>query len=968
MAMTVKADNKGYSLKQQAVLKLWPAAFIGGLVLIPSSFYVKDYYAGTLQSFSFTIMLIALIIYYKSKNTWLISNILASLGLTFILPYIVTGGVEGTGLWFSIPYVCWVFFLNERKPAIFWLTVYAVVAGIITYLSTLGVITIAYSKVALLFMLIIYLFTFVFLYLFDRVRDSQAQHSKDEIEERRKSEERLQLANEQLFIFFNLNPVATYIASSDDERFRFVNKAFLKLFSLEPKAIIGKTALEAGVISAEEQERVLKQLKANGSHLAGFEYRVNNWNGKNLDILGYNEQIKLDERDYYIGTIQNITEIKETEEKLRKLSEFQDIMLNATDYSIVTTDAATGIVLSFNAGAERMLGYSAEEIIGKNNPGIYHDLNEVVARAKVLSEELQMEVKPGIDVFRIKTKLGYKSDVHEWTNIRKDKSRITVEMAISPLRNKDNEIFAYISISKDITEQKKLQDELIKAKQIAEESVILKEAFLANMSHEIRTPMNAIIGFTDLLLKKKLQAQELDYVQTIKKSGENLLRIINDILDVSKIDSGVMEFEEHPISIREIFSSLNIMLSQKAKDKKLDLNFEFDINLPDTVLGDPTRLTQIILNLVGNAIKFTKKGGVYVFAKLTKELRNIYQVEFSVRDTGIGIATDKLQFVFERFSQAEAHTTRNYGGTGLGLSIARQLVTLQGGTMSVTSVLGKGSVFTFTLPFKKTERKFIHTQLNYSVKDIEKLSQLNILVVEDNPINIKFITSLFSNYKIEVTVAENGRIAVGKVESNNYDLILMDIEMPEMNGYETTSVIRYELKNDVPIIAMTAHAMAGEQDKCIALGMNDYISKPINANLLFEKMIMAVSSQLFTDKKETQPKKVINLNFLIESIGNNNQVILETIDIFLAQVPEDLGALNEGVKQKDYVAIKGYAHKMKSTASLIGMKEVEPILAEMETLGAEKKGIDQLEILNDRLNELCKQAIEEMKEERLKYS
>src|SRR4051812_7358217 len=456
--MTETATTKGYSLKQQAVLKLWPTAAIGGLILVPTSFYVKDYYAGALQSCSLTIMMIAVIVHHKSKNTWFISNILASLGLTFILPYIVTGGVEKTGLWFSIPYVCWVFFLNEKKPAVFWLSMYAAVAGIITYLSTKGVITLAYSKVELLFMLIIYLFTFVFLYLFDRVRDSQAQQSKDEIEERKKSEERLHLANEQLFIFFNLNPVATYIASSEDKRFRFVNKAFLKLFSLEREAIIGKTTLEAGLISVEEEARVLEQLKANESHLAGFEYRLNNWNGKTLDILGYNEEINLDGKDYYIGTMQNISEIKDTEEKLRKLSEFQNIMLNSTDYSIVTTDAETGIILSFNKGAERMLGYMADELIGKNNPGVYHDFSEVIARAKVLSEELQMEVKPGIDVFRIKTKLGYQSDTNEWTNIRKDKSRITVEMSSSPLRNKDKEIFAYISVARDITQQKILQD------------------------------------------------------------------------------------------------------------------------------------------------------------------------------------------------------------------------------------------------------------------------------------------------------------------------------------------------------------------------------------------------------------------------------------------------------------------------------------------------------------------------------
>jgi PAS domain S-box-containing protein len=965
--MAVKATNKVYSLKQQAVLKLWPAAAIAGLILIPSSFYVKDYYVGVLQCCSLTIMMIAVIVHHLSKNTWFISNILASLGLTFILPWIVTGGVEGTGLWFSIPYVCWVFFLNERKPAVFWLSMYVVAAGVITYLSTKGIVTIAYSKVALLYMLVIYMFTFVFLYLFDRVRDSQAQLSKDEIEERKKSEERLQLANEQLFIFFNLNPVATYIASTSDERFRFVNEAFLKLFSMDREFIIGKTALEMGLVTKDEQERVLKYLEKNKSHFAGFEYRAKSWDGKNLDILGYNEQINLDGEDFYIGTMQNITEIKETEEKLRKLSDFQNIMLNGTDYSIVTTDAQTGIILSFNKAAERMTGYTAEEVIGKTSPAIYHDMNDVVARAKQLSEELQMEVKPGIEVFRIKSKLGYESDSHEWTNIRKDKSRITVEMSISPLRNKDKEIFAYISIAKDITQQKKLQNELIKAKQIAEESVILKEAFLANMSHEIRTPMNAIIGFTDLLLKKNLPIQELDYVQTIKKSGENLLRIINDILDVSKIDSGMMEFEEHPISIMEIFSSLNIMLSHKAREKKLKLDFDFDKKLPGTVLGDPTRLTQIILNLVGNALKFTKTGGVEVYAKLLKEEKDRYDIEFLIKDTGIGITSDKLQFVFERFSQAEAHTTRNYGGTGLGLSIARQLVTLQGGTMSVTSVFGKGSTFSFILSFKKTDKIFVQNQVNYDVEDIEQLSKLNILVVEDNLINIKFVKSLFANYKIEADIAENGKLALEQMKQKEYDLVLMDIEMPEMNGYVTTSFIRHELKSNVPIIAMTAHAMAGEQDKCLALGMNDYISKPINANLLFEKMLMVVSSKLLADQAESKKNKVVNLDFLIESIGSKKDVILEIIDVFLLQVPEDIQILNEAVTQIDYTRIKNYAHKMKSTTSLIGMHDVEVILVEMENLGANKKEIERIKILNKTLNELCKQAVDEMVQERLDY-
>lgn len=966
--MAVKTNYKDYSLKQQAVVKLWPVAVVVVSSFIIISFYLKDYYSGLLQGVSLIILLSAIYVHSKTRNTWLISNILASLGLTVIMPWIFTGGSERTGLWFSIPYVCWVFFLNKKMSTIFWLSLFAVVAALIDYLSTKGIVRIAYTHVELLNMFLVYVLTFVLLYLFDTVRDSQVQLSKDEIEERKKSEERLQIANEQLFVFFNLNPVATYIASSNDQCFRFVNKAFLKLFSLQREDIIGKTAAELGLITREELDRIVKQLNENKSHLGGFEYRMKTTEGKALDILGYNEGITMDGVDYYIGTMQNITEIKETEEKLRKLSEFQDIMLNATEYAIFTTDATTGTIISFNKGAERMLGYTAEEVVGKTSPAMYHDFNEVIARAKQLSEELNMEIKPGIEVFRIKSQLGYASDIHEWTNIRKDGTRITVELMLSPLRNKDKEIFAYIGIAKDITQQKKLQDDLIKAKQVAEESVILKEAFLANMSHEIRTPMNAIIGFTDLLLKRNLQATEIDYVQTIKKSGENLLRIINDILDVSKIDSGMMEFEEHPISIKEIFSSLNIMLSQKAKEKNLRLEFRYDEHLPGTVLGDPTRLTQIILNLVGNAIKFTKTGGVFVFARLIREEWKGYEIEFAVKDTGIGIPEEKLKSVFERFSQAESHTTRNYGGTGLGLSIAKQLVTLQGGMMTVESKIGEGSVFSFKLYFKKTDKIYTTHQSNQEALDVERLSKLNILLVEDNPINIKFVISLFADYRIQTGVAENGKIALEKMKANSYDLILMDIEMPEMNGYETTSIIRHTLKSEVPIIAMTAHAMAGEQDKCLALGMNDYISKPINANLLFEKMLQAVSSSSLDVKDQTHKARVTNLDFLVESVGGKKDVIRETIDIFLSQVPEDLAILNEAIKGGDFQRIKNYAHKMKSTASLIGMQELAPVLAEMETLGAAKKEIEKIRELSKPLNELCEQGIDEMEQERLNYT
>ncbi len=386
------------------------------------------------------------------------------------------------------------------------------------------------------------------------------------------------------------------------------------------------------------------------------------------------------------------------------------------------------------------------------------------------------------------------------------------------------------------------------AKEKAEESTKLKEAFLANMSHEIRTPMNAIIGFSDILSKGDLAVKEMEYVKTIKSAGENLLTIINDILDISKIEAGMMTFEEHTFSVKDIFKSLSVMMMGKAKEKDLELMFSCDVHVPDSLFGDPTRLTQIIINLVGNAIKFTPKGKIHVSAKVLKSENDVITLCFTIEDTGIGIPPDKLEHIFERFRQAESHITRKYGGTGLGLSIAKQLIELQGGALSVKSELKVGSTFSFFIPYKKSVETLpaqVHAGENYNMKE---LSKLDILLVEDNVLNVKLILSLFSEYNLKVQVAENGSVGIEKLKEGHFDIILMDMEMPVMNGYEATGIIRKELRSKIPIIAMTAHAMAGEKEKCLSLGMNDYISKPINANLLFEKIYDLTFTLISHDK------------------------------------------------------------------------------------------------------------------------
>lgn len=545
--------------------------------------------------------------------------------------------------------------------------------------------------------------------------------------------------------------------------------------------------------------------------------------------------------------------------------------------------------------------------------------------------------------------------------------RIPLRVNATSVTDSKGNIEYAIAVFEDITASREVNKRLEEAKKTAEQAVALQEAFLANVSHEIRTPMNAIVGFTNLLLKGDLNAKEKDYVQTIKTSGENLMRIINDILDISKMESGMMSFETQAISIGDVFSSLNAMLAPKIEEKNLTLNFQYSDNIPLTTAGDPTRLSQILLNILGNAIKFTSKGGIEVYADVVKETKENCEIVFSVYDTGIGIAEDKINQIFERFKQAESHTTRNYGGTGLGLSIAKQLIELQGGWIKVSSEMGVGSVFTFSIPFKKSAMIREKKSNSISESEIRKLSEKRILLVEDNPINVKFIQGLFSEYNIDADHAAHGREAVAKLKSKTYDIVLMDIEMPEMNGYKATSVIRNELKSNIPIIAMTANAMAGESEKCLSAGMNAYLSKPIHEDLLFEKMVSLLSERKDELITERETERLVKLDFLVASMRGKKQLIRETLDVFFSQIKEDLQELNNAFTINSHDAIMRISHRMKSTVSIIGAKQLETILGELEALAGLKEKMVSMKDLKYKIDSLSAQAINEVKVERVNY-
>jgi PAS domain S-box-containing protein len=776
----------------------------------------------------------------------------------------------------------------------------------------------------------------------------------EDVTEVKKNERALLRANAEIENIFANAPTGIVLIDEEGKIFQW-NKQAEIIFGQDSIEVLGKPLYE--VILTENylranREKMQNFFKPNVEIKKGesntIELPSRTKRNTLIDIEVRVALTKMNDENFYIIFITDITERKKTEETLKnktvQLIEAQRVAnIGSWEWDLVSKKIIRSEELS------TIYGVPIGELSVEFDSRFVHPADKAYVH-KVL-QKAQADHSPFNVFFRI---------------IRPDGSERVINSKGKVYTDENDVAIRVVGTSQDVTDAKNAEKELIQAKQIAEQSLVLKETFLANMSHEIRTPMNAIIGFTDILAKRNLQVQEKEYVQIIKNSGESLLRIINDILDISKIEADMIVFEEHPLSIEEIFKSLQTMLHQKAKEKGLELIFTSDQNVPDVLLGDPTRITQILINLTGNAIKFTKKGKIEITAKLIAEEKEKSILQFLVSDTGIGIPEDKLNSIFERFKQAEDHTTRNYGGTGLGLSIAKQLVELQGGQMSITSKLERGTEVMFTLPLKKTKEVYnLKTNEDEKKFDPIELGKLKILLAEDNPINVKLVLSLFSDYGIEADVAENGKIVIEKLNKNYYDLILMDMEMPEMNGYEATAVIRQELKNKIPIIAMTAHAMAGEKEKCFKLGMHDYISKPINANLLFEKIYNATE---FVKSWNSGVKKVINLDYLTDIMSGKKELIKETIDIFLQQASEDLPIINEAVNKTDYLTVKKFAHRMKSTITMMGISSLTPVLEEMEVLGKAENDIERIKTLNKTLNATFAQALDEIKIERLKYN
>jgi len=749
-----------------------------------------------------------------------------------------------------------------------------------------------------------------------------------------------------------------------------------------------------------------------------------------------------DAKDVIIGYLLIGTEIK--------AGALQSAIFNSANFSSIATDAK-GVIQIFNVGAERMLGYAAADVMNKITPADISDPQELIARAKALSVELGTTIAPGFEALVFKASRGIE-DIYELTYIRKDGSRFPAVVSVTALRDARDVIIGYLLIgtdntarklveeeqkksdqrlrdqqfytrsliesnidaimttdpsgiitdvnkqmealtgctrdeligapfkgyftdperaeaaikrvlneksvtdyeltarardgkqtvvsynattfydrnrtlqgvfaaARDVTERKRVEAELQQAKADAESASRTKSDFLASMSHEIRTPMNAIMGIADLLAKTALTPEQDKYVQIFRRAGDNLLNLINDILDLSKVEASQLELEQTGFSLNDHLEKVMEMVTARAHEKGLTLVCEIAPNVPTELVGDPTRLRQVLLNLLGNAIKFTQSGEVTLQVALDQNPSVPTALRFTVLDTGIGIPREKLGQVFERFTQADSSTTRRFGGSGLGLTISRRLVELMGGRIWVESEVGAGSVFAFAVPFEIWATADRPIAVPVGTEPERALPALRILLAEDSPDNCIITMAYLENTPYRVDIAETGAVACKMFELGHYDLVLMDRQMPVMDGLTATRTIRaWEQANDrrpTPIVALTASALKGDREMCLAAGCTAFLTKPIKQEVLLQAIREHSIVAAGLSKEESSRMDLIRLRVKSKSANR--------IPAYLQNCRQNVIVMSDALDRVDFETVTSLGHQMRGSGGMFGFQAITDI-------------------------------------------
>jgi PAS domain S-box-containing protein len=642
---------------------------------------------------------------------------------------------------------------------------------------------------------------------------------------------------------------------------------------------------------------------------------------------------------------------------------------------------------------------SHDPLVTINTKGKITDMNEALVNSTGMTR-LELTDSDFFDYFTQKQKArevyqevfekGFVADSP--LTIRHKNGKLTdVLFNGSVYKDDKGNVLGVVIVARDVTEQKRIATELIEARVVAElateiaeeakksaesatiiakNAVKTKQQFLSNMSHEIRTPMNAIIGFTKVILKTELTTKQKEYLEAIKMSGDALIVLINDILDLAKVDSGKMTFEKIPFKMKASISAMLHLFETKIQEKNLRLIQVYDDKIPTNIIGDPVRLHQIILNLVSNAVKFTTKGKITVSVDLLHEDAENVIIQFAVTDTGIGIAEEKIEKIFENFQQASSGTSRLYGGTGLGLAIVKQLIEPQGGNIIVKSKVNEGSIFSFTLPFQKANAD---AELENEILELDsEVKNIKVLVVEDIPLNQLLMKTLLDDFGFQYDMAENGKIAIEKLKNNDYDIILMDLQMPVINGFEATEYIRNTMISKIPIIALTADVTTVDLAKCKAVGMNDYLAKPVDEKLLYSKIVTILKKPALVKLAEKQKDitvvkkkiKYIDLVYLNQRTKSNPALMMEMIATYLQQTPPLINTIKQSLEEKNWELLGAAAHKMIPSFSIMGIStDFENMAKKIQDFAMAQEKTEGVADLVLELEKICLLACEELQEE-----
>ncbi len=637
---------------------------------------------------------------------------------------------------------------------------------------------------------------------------------------------------------------------------------------------------------------------------------------KNDDLVAMNEELRSSEEEVR-SNLDYITTLKAELEK----SELLHRMLSENSLDVIAVFSVNNIFEYLSPAVKRVLGYEPEELIGAHGMSILHPEDVLsLTDPQHIAKEGKEVVSPH---FRLR---------------RKDGTYVWIEAHSNPIMNDKGEVVKIQTLNRDITERKLAEIAMREAKEKAEEATKTKSQFLSNMSHEIRTPMNAVIGLTTILLENDPREDQTEQLKLLKFSGENLLTIINDILDFSKIEAGKLTLETITFNLYDRLVSMQQLHQRKAKEKGIDLVLNFNEAVPVKVKGDPVRITQVITNLVSNAIKFTSKGYVEVSVAAQLIAPRLHQLFFTIKDTGIGIAQEKLEQIFESFSQASSDTTRKFGGTGLGLAISRNLVTLMKGDISLESTPGYGSTFRFSITLEEGEKEALEEE--EMIPAMQSRTDARILLVEDNSVNQVVAKNFLNKWGLEVDVAQNGLEALRLIESKAYDIVLMDLQMPEMDGFTAAKEIRSKEESyfkNIPIIALTAEAMVEIKQKAFDFGMNDYISKPFDPEELRNKIIKYL---LRTPSANQQQDLLSGFHLFTQGDDAFKKELALLITDNIKELQQVVGALSE---HTDTLLFSQAIHKMKTVLKILSHAELDQVIEKIKN----ELGTDHRNKLNE---------------------